>query len=118
MVAETFSHVWTGSLDFSKPYESLARKHLSNMSNCTIERRMELIEDLVKDYGANGVILPTNWGCRMMTIGETLVKKRIIETTGVPSLILDMDSTDWRNYSEYRVKTKLETYLKTLKQLI
>jgi len=43
------------------------------------------------------------------------VKKRIHEMTGVSSLILDVDSTDWRNYDEYRVKTKLETYLKTLK---
>jgi len=115
VVAETFSHVWAGSLDPSKPYESLARKHLSNMSNCTIERRIELISGLVKDFGANGVILPTNWGCRMMTIGETIVKKKVQETTGVSSLILDVDSTDWRNYNEYRVKTNLEIFLKTLK---
>ncbi len=114
VVAETFSHVWTGSLDPSKPYESLARKHLSNMANCTIEGRIELIAGLVKDFQVNGVILPTNWGCRMMTIGETVVKKKIREMTGVSSLILDVDSTDWRNYDEYRVKTKLETYLKTL----
>jgi benzoyl-CoA reductase/2-hydroxyglutaryl-CoA dehydratase subunit BcrC/BadD/HgdB len=115
VVAETFSHVWTGSLDPSKPYESLARKHLSNMSNCTIEGRINLIAGLVRDFQANGVILPTNWGCRMMTIGETVVKKKVQEMTGVSSLILDVDSTDWRNYDEYRVKTKLETYLKTLK---
>jgi benzoyl-CoA reductase/2-hydroxyglutaryl-CoA dehydratase subunit BcrC/BadD/HgdB len=115
VVAETFSHVWTGSLDPSRPYESLARKHLPNMANCTIEGRIRLIEGLVKDFNANGVILPTNWGCRMMTIGETIVKKRIQEMTGVPALILDVDSTDWRNYDEYRVKTKLETYLRTLK---
>ena len=114
VVAETFSHVWAGSLDSSKPYESLARKHLSNMANCTIERRIELIASLVKNFRANGVILPTNWGCRMMTIGETIVKKKIREMTGISSLILDVDSTDWRNYNEYRVKTKLETFLKTL----
>jgi len=115
VVAETFSHVWAGTLDPSKPYESLARKHLLNMSNCTIERRIELIMGLVKDFQADGVILPTNWGCRMMTIGETLVKKKLQEAADISSLILDVDSTDWRSCDEYRVKTKLETYLKTLK---
>jgi len=115
VVAETFSHVWAGNLDPSKPYESLARKYLSNMANCAIERRIRLIAGLVKDFRANGVVLPTNWGCRMMTIGETVVKEKIREMTGVSSLILDVDSTDWRNYDEYQVKTKLETYLKTLK---
>lgn len=115
VVAETFSHVWTGSLNLSKPYESLARKHLANMANCTIERRIKLIAGLVKDFRANGVVLPTNWGCRMMTIGETIVKEKVRDITGVSSLILDSDSTDWRNYNEYQVKTKMETYLKTLK---
>jgi len=115
VVAETFSHCWTGSLDPSKPYESLAKKYLPNMANSTIERRIDLIASLVSDFHVNGVILPTNWGCRMMTIGETIVKKSIHQMTGVPSLILDVDSTDWRNYDEYRVKTKLETFLKILK---
>ncbi len=114
MVAETFSHVWVGSMEASKPYRSLARKHLSNMSNCTVERRVGLIAGLVRNFRANGLILPTNWGCRMMTIGETIVKKRVQEKTGVTGLILDVDSTDWRHYDKYRVKTKLETYLKTL----
>jgi len=115
VVAETFSHVWAGGLDSSKPYESLARKYLPNMANCIMERRIELIAGLVRDFRANGVILPTNWGCRMMTIGETLVKEKVQEATGVSSLILDVDSTDWRNYDEYKVKTNLETYLRTLK---
>ncbi len=114
VVAETFSHIWLGRLDPSSPFESLARKYLPNMANSAIKRRIELIVRLINDFQANGVILPTNWGCRMMTIGETLVKRRIQEETGIPSLILDVDSTDWRNYDEYRVKTKLETYLRTL----
>ncbi|MGD8546190.1 MAG: 2-hydroxyacyl-CoA dehydratase family protein, partial [Candidatus Bathyarchaeota archaeon] len=114
VVAETFSHVWAGPLDVLKPYESLARKHLSNMSNCSISRRTKLISDLVRDFSANGFILPTNWGCKMMTIGETIVKQEVHKMTGVTGLILDVDSTDWRHYDEYRVKTKLETYLRTL----
>lgn len=113
-VAETFSHVWTGSLNPSKPLESLARKYLPNFANCSIERRIDLILNLAKDFHANLIILPTNWGCRMMSIGETIVKEVIYKKLEVPSLILDVDSSDWRNYDEYQVKTELETYLKTL----
>jgi len=113
-VAETFSHVWTGSLDPSKPLESLARKYLPNFANCGIERRIDLILNLAKDFHANLIILPTNWGCRMMSIGETIVKEVIYKKLKVPSLILDVDSSDWRNYDEYQVKAKMETFLKTL----
>jgi benzoyl-CoA reductase/2-hydroxyglutaryl-CoA dehydratase subunit BcrC/BadD/HgdB len=114
-VAETFSHVWTGSLDPSKPLESLAKKYLPNFANCSIERRIDLILNLTEDFHANAIILPTNWGCRMMSIGENTVKEVVYKKLEIPSLILDVDSSDWRNYDEYQVKTKLETYLKTLK---
>jgi len=116
IVAETFSHVWMGRLDISKPFESLARKYLANFANASINRRIDLISKLVKDFSADGVILPTNWGCRMMSIGETIVKQEIYEKLGVPSLILDVDSSDWRNYDEASVKNKIEVFLETLKK--
>ncbi len=113
-VAETFSHVWTGSLNSSKPLESLARKYLPNFANCGVERRIALILNLAKDFHANGIILPTNWGCRMMSIGETIVKEVVYKKLGVPSLILDVDSSDWRNYDETQVKRKVEGFIEIL----
>jgi benzoyl-CoA reductase subunit B len=114
VVAETFSHVWMGRLDPSKPLESLARKYLPNFANCSVDRKIDLIENLVKDFRADGVILPTNWGCRMMSIGETIVKETIQQRLGVPSLIIDVDSTDWRNYHEAQVKRNTEIFLQIL----
>jgi len=66
-----------GRLDPSEPLESLAKKHLPNFANCGIDRKIDLIENLVKDFKADGVILPTNWGCRMMSIGEMILKETI-----------------------------------------
>ena len=117
-VAETFSHVWTGSLNPSKPLESLARKYLPNFANCGVERRIDLILNLAKDFHANGIVLPTNWGCRMMSIGETIVKEEIYKKLEVPSLILDVDSSDWRNYDETRVKRKVEGFIEILSRKV
>jgi len=114
-VAETFSHVWTGSLNPSKPLESLAKKYLPNFANCGVQRRIDLILNLAKDFHADGIILPTNWGCRMMSIGETIVKDVIYKKLKVPSLILDVDSSDWRNYNEAQVKNEIETFIEMLK---
>ena len=113
-VAETFSHVWTGSLDPSRPLESLARKYLPNFANCSVERRINLILTLAKGFRADGIILPMNWGCRMMSIGETIVKEALYEKLGVPSLILNVDSSDWRNYNEAQVKAEIETFIEML----
>ncbi len=116
VVAETFSHVWMGRLDPSKPLESLARKYLPNFANCGVDRKIDLIENLAKDFKADGIVLPTNWGCRMMSIGETIVKDVIQQKLGVPSLILDVDSTDWRSYNETQVKRNVEVFLQILSE--
>ena len=116
VVAETFSHVWMGRLDPSKPLESLAKKYLPNFANCGIGRKIDLIENLVKDFRADGVILPTNWGCRMMSIGETIVKETIYKRLGVPSLIIDVDSSDRRSYNETQVKRNVEVFLQILSE--
>jgi len=116
VVAETFSHVWAGSLDPSKPLESLARKYLVNFANASIKRKIDLILSLVKDFSANGLVLPINWGCRMMSIGETIVRDIVYQKLGVPSLIIDVDSSDWRNYNEAQIKDRFQTFLETLRQ--
>jgi len=116
VVAETFSHVWAGSLDPSKPLESLARKYLPNFANCVVDKRIDLMLSLVKEFRADGVVLPTNWGCRMMSIGLTIVKDVVYKKLGVPSLIIDVDSSDWRNYDETLVKAKLEGFLEMLSE--
>ena len=115
VVAEVFSHTWAGNLDPSKPFESLARKYLPNMANSNIQRRIDIIVNLVKDFHVNGVVLPTNWGCRMMSIGETIVRDAVYKKLGVPSLIIDVDSSDWRVAGEAQVKERLATFVETLR---
>ncbi len=105
-----------GRLDPSKPLESLARKYLPNFANCSVDRKIDLIENLAKDFKVDGIVLPTNWGCRMMSIGETIVKDVIQQRLGVPSLILDVDSTDWRSYNETQVKRNVEVFLQILSE--
>jgi len=116
VVAEVFSHIWTGNLDPSKPFESLARKYLPNLANSTVQRRIDIIHNLIQDFHANGVILPTNWGCRMMSIGETIVREAVRQRLGVPSLIIDVDSSDWRVAPDVQVKERFETFLETLRR--
>jgi len=116
VVAEVFSHTWTGSLDPSKPLESLARKYLPNMANSSIQRRIDIILNLVKDFHVNGVVLPLNWGCRMMSIGETIVRDAVYKKLAVQSLIIDVDSSDWRIAGEAQVKERFATFLETLKR--
>lgn len=114
VVAEVFSHVWAGSLDSSHPLESLARKYLPNLANSSVQRRIDIIVNLAKDFHADGVILPTNWGCRMMSIGETIVRDAVYKKLGVPSLIVEVDSSDWRVANDAQIRERFATFIETL----
>ncbi len=116
VVAEVFSHTWAGGLDSAKPLENLARKYLPNMANSSVKRRVDIILNLVKDFRADGLVLPANRGCRMMSIGETIVRDAVAKELGVPSLIVDMDATDSRVAGDAEVKERLATFLETLKR--
>ena len=116
VVAEVFSHTWAGGLDSARPLESLARKYLPNMANSSVKRRVDIVLSLVKDFHANGLVLPLNRGCRMMSIGETIVRDVVARELGVQSLIVDVDSTDWRVAGEVEVKERLATFLETIRR--
>jgi len=38
----------------------------------------------------------------------------VYKKLGVPSLILDVDSSDWRNYDEAQAKRKVEGFIEIL----
>ncbi|MEM2213349.1 MAG: 2-hydroxyacyl-CoA dehydratase family protein [Candidatus Nezhaarchaeales archaeon] len=113
---ESFSLTWAGSLNPSKPLESLARKHLANIANSSIDYKKNLFLRLAKEYSLDGVILPLNWGCKHMSIGEVEVKNELQEKLGVPSLILEVDAADPRGFIEAQVKSKVESFIELMKQ--
>ncbi len=50
----------------------------------------------------------------MMSIGETIVKDAVYRKLRLPSLIINVDSSDWRNYNDAQVKTKIEAFTEIL----
>jgi benzoyl-CoA reductase/2-hydroxyglutaryl-CoA dehydratase subunit BcrC/BadD/HgdB len=81
-----------------------------------VQRRVDIILNLVEDFHANGVVLPLNWGCRMMSLGEAIVKDAVYKKLGVQSLIIDVDSSDWRVAGEAEVKERLATFIEMLRR--
>ena len=110
----TFVDLSSGKIYHEPIEERFARKYLVNFANCSVNRKIHLVQDLVKEFNADGVILATNWGCRMMSIGGSIVKEKVYSKLGVQSLILDMDSTDLRSYDDAQTKRKVEVFLKVL----
>jgi len=110
---EEVSYLYWQDLDPQKPWDSLAQKISSNFGSGPIERRVEVVYDLVKKYKIDGVIHFSQRGCRQSCGGAYIIKD-FLQEKGVPMLILDGDGADSRNYSKGQTRTRIEAFLEML----
>ncbi len=114
VVIEVPNITWSGRLDPAKPLESIARRELAIYSNSAMEFRVNMMDRLVREYRLDGFILPINWGCRFMSIGNVDLRNMLQERHGIPGLVLDLDATDWRIFSEEQTKVRIEAFVEAM----
>ncbi len=114
IVFEETNYVYWDKLDPQKPYESLARKLIVNHYNGPLERRIEVIKRLVKDYRVDGVIVFSTWGCRRNNAAVPTLKREL-NKMGYPLLSLDGDCVDDHNYMPGQFSTRIEGFLEMLR---
>ena len=78
-----------------------------------LERRSNLALELVEKYDINGVMHFTHWGCRQSSGGEYVIRD-LMRKKGIPTLILNGDGADSRNYSEEQTRLRLDAFLEML----
>jgi benzoyl-CoA reductase/2-hydroxyglutaryl-CoA dehydratase subunit BcrC/BadD/HgdB len=71
--------------------------------------------DAVRALNMDGVIWGYQYNCRPLSIGSHLVKQMIEKETGVPTLSLEMDYYETRNYSAEALRTRVEAFAEMLK---
>lgn len=110
---EEYSHVYWLELTPETPWSSLARKMQSHFALGPVERRVQTIKMLVRDYACDGAIHFAHWGCRQSN-GVARVIKEALQAEGIPCLILPGDCLDCRNYAAGQALTRLGAFLELL----
>ncbi|MGR3304364.1 MAG: 2-hydroxyacyl-CoA dehydratase subunit D [Candidatus Scalindua sp.] len=113
IVFEEINHVYWDKLDPDKPYESLARKLISNHNNGPLENRLKVIKTLAKDYNVDGIIAFSTWGCRRNNAAIPTIKTELARD-GYPLLNLDGDCVDDTNYMSGQIATRTEGFVEML----
>ncbi len=113
IVFEEINHVYWDKLDPDKPYESLARKLISNHNNGPLDNRLKVIKALAKDYNVDGIIAFSTWGCRRNNAAIPTIKAEMAKES-VPLLNLDGDCVDDTNYMSGQIATRTEGFVEML----
>jgi benzoyl-CoA reductase/2-hydroxyglutaryl-CoA dehydratase subunit BcrC/BadD/HgdB len=113
VVCEEYTHACWEPMDPSQPFLSLADKIGGHFLVGPVERRVSHLTSLARDYRVHGAIHYNHWGCRQ-SCGGAMQVKQSLQASGVPTLILDGDCVDEREYQEGQILTRLEAFLESL----
>jgi Benzoyl-CoA reductase/2-hydroxyglutaryl-CoA dehydratase subunit, BcrC/BadD/HgdB len=111
-----FFHYSCGKMDPDKPYESLARKYLYGCWFMTSVR--ETVETLIagkaSDYKVDGIISYALYGCKIATGFLPYQAKIMQEKYGIPTLLLERDMVDPRDYADGSIKNRVDSFMEML----
>lgn len=117
VVASTYTNAW-GELreiiDPNRPMESMARCYLHVLLNRTSAYKLQVMRTMVRDYGADGVVLHSDRSCKPYSIGQLDQQRALSEDLHIPALLLDADHNDERAYSAEQAEGRLTAFLEVI----
>ncbi len=113
VVIDELNDIPWGPVDTDDPYTGMARRALSIPLAGAVERRIQNLQRLAREYKVDGAINPCHWGCRQGTGARGMIEKGLKEV-GVPVLNLEVDCVDQRNFAQGQLKTRIEAFVEMI----
>jgi len=121
VVASTYTKVG-GVYDFGfrhdpdNPLETLADYCLGVYTNMNLPQRVEMIQNYMDEYQADGFLVNSIKSCNSFSAGQLLIMRDIENRTGKPAAFIETDLVDPRYFSPANVKNRLESYFQMIDQ--
>ncbi len=115
VVCDEYSTVLYDDYDLSDPLGSIAARLIKHPSNGPLERRIEHIVKVARDFNVEGMIHYSSWGCHQAS-GNVSILGRELEAAGFKFLNINGDAADQRNSSFEQHRTRLEAFLESYGQ--
>ncbi|MBM4222066.1 MAG: benzoyl-CoA reductase subunit B [Gammaproteobacteria bacterium] len=119
MVASTYTKV--GGLydkgfrhDPQDPFNTLAEYCLGCYTNRNLPARVDLIEQYIRDYDADGFLFNSIKSCNSFSAGQLMMLRELEKRTGKAGAFIESDLVDPRYFSAANIKNRLESYFQML----
>ncbi|MDD5095581.1 MAG: 2-hydroxyacyl-CoA dehydratase family protein [Dehalococcoidia bacterium] len=70
--------------------------------------------DKINDYKVDGLVMHGTMSCRACTIGQLYFKDTLKEYIDLPTLFIESDIIDERNFSETNMKSQIDSFVESL----
>ncbi|MBI5068033.1 MAG: benzoyl-CoA reductase subunit B [Deltaproteobacteria bacterium] len=121
VVASSYTKVG-GTYDFGfrhdpdHPLETLADYCLGVYTNRSLPMRVDLLENYMREYDADGLLINSIKSCNSFSAGQLMIMREIEKRTGKPGAFIETDLVDPRYFSAANVKNRLESYFQMIDQ--
>ncbi|MBT4363027.1 MAG: 2-hydroxyacyl-CoA dehydratase, partial [Desulfobacteraceae bacterium] len=102
-------------LDKSDPFRGLAKKYLTGWTNRRLDRKIEIVEEAVKEYRVDGIVVFENKGCRGYSTGQLDVAKSLKEKIGIPNMIVEGSMADPGSHDPNKFRSMVDMFHEVLK---
>jgi benzoyl-CoA reductase subunit B len=102
--------------DPDRPLESLADYCLGVYTNNSLPQRVDLLEQYMHEYEADGLLINSIKSCNSFSAGQLMIMREIEKRTGKPGAFIETDLVDPRYFSAANVKNRLESYFQMIDQ--
>jgi len=107
------------SLDFyeydgADPLRFLAR--IQNRGWCCygMDLRYKAIAEMIDKFSIDGLVFASNRSCKVYSVMQMDLKRRLTEDFGIASVMIDVDHADERKYNEEKVFLQVEAMLESI----
>lgn len=119
LVADTYTSAWVSQMDMfdeNNFIENMAEGYTAIYLNISIDDMAKMILDMVDKYDVDGMVMHSNRSCKPYSLGQYDIQRIIQRERGIPTLILEADMVDERNFSESQIETRIDAYMETIRK--
>ncbi len=116
IVVTTYTNAWAEAgkrMDPTDPINSAARSYTHVILNEDLDRRLDLMSRLARDYQVDGALLHSDRSCKPYSIGQVDLRDKLAERAGIKSLLLEADHNDPRAYSTEQGNTRIQAFMES-----
>jgi benzoyl-CoA reductase/2-hydroxyglutaryl-CoA dehydratase subunit BcrC/BadD/HgdB len=77
---------------------------------------VQVLLDFINDYKGVGMVMHGNKSCRASTIGQIYNKNLIHESVKIPTLFIESDMVDTRDFSRAHTEQKIDEFMVMVEQ--
>jgi len=118
LVSDTYTSAWSGVMhliDENDFFNTMGLAYSHAYINTSIDMMFKKVKEMVEKYDVDGMVMHSNRSCKPYSLGQYDLQKRILKELNIPTLIIEADMVDERNFSESQIETRIDAFMEILK---